>query len=255
MSIDWIHVQIGLVRKPEVVAIAMATGRSVHEVAGLLVDFWGWLSLHSCNGSVTLPRCSDVTLCSVVGGDVQFWAEVRNAGWLENNAGIITIPKWDRWNGSSAKTRLLNRERQERFRQKERKNPVTENKRKRNAPLLPEERRGDENTHPLTPSSEGECVCASASPKDGRTDEIETAWAKAIQRLPTHKPGGAKIGDPAAWIARVRRDNPGKAPKDIPGFEWAWQDIPTRQSIEELRAMYNRGLINDRTTSNDSTPA
>ncbi|ANS03324.1 hypothetical protein [uncultured Mediterranean phage uvDeep-CGR2-KM19-C37] len=110
MAGDWIPIETDLASKPEVLRVARETGRSRHEVVGLLVSFWGWCSSQSCDGSVAGVVLDDVP--HVVGGDREFYLALVNAGWLVANDDGINIPRFGRWLSNGAKSRLNKNRRQ-----------------------------------------------------------------------------------------------------------------------------------------------
>lgn len=116
MAGDWIPACKGLTRKREVLVIAAATGRSRHEVAGILLEFWEWADGETADGAI-----SGVTvdhLIQIVGADKPFWLAVVESGWLSATDGGIVLPHFDRWLGNSAKNRLDNTRRQQLSRKK-----------------------------------------------------------------------------------------------------------------------------------------
>lgn len=105
MAGDWIPITVGLTRRREVLQVATETGRSRWEVVGLLVELWTWVTEES-QDSVT-PGMTRAALCSAIGGDDDFWCAVEHAGWLVFDDSGMTIPHFDRWFGTTSKSRLL----------------------------------------------------------------------------------------------------------------------------------------------------
>ena len=102
---EWIPRCKGLNRKPEVLAIALATGRTRHDVADLLCEFWEWADSETEDGR--LPGLTIETLSIVVPDtDDQFWTAVVQVGWLQVEAPTLIIPNFERWLGRCAKKRL-----------------------------------------------------------------------------------------------------------------------------------------------------
>lgn len=104
MAGDWIPVRVGLAGTREVLQIAAATGRDRHLVAGLLVDFWGWASNESADG--TLPGVTIKLICATIGGTPKVWQAVAEAGWLIIEPKRLIVPNWQHWLSGSAKERL-----------------------------------------------------------------------------------------------------------------------------------------------------
>lgn len=116
MAGDWIPVFIETPNKPEVLAIARKTGRSRDETFGLLIRFWLWIQ------SVTHERyvsVSPLDICVTVGGDEKFWEVVCEVGWIVKTDSGIEIPNADEWLSKGAKARLLNKKRQQAFRDRQ----------------------------------------------------------------------------------------------------------------------------------------
>jgi hypothetical protein len=102
---DWLAVEITLPSKPETLRIAAATGRSPEEVAGICITLWAWFNLHTEDG---LARHASVTLLRDIchKADETFAAAMRDVGWLDVSAEGVRVPRFERWNGDSAKKRL-----------------------------------------------------------------------------------------------------------------------------------------------------
>lgn len=117
MAGDWIKWQKGLARKPEVFAMAAAIGRSRHEVAGLLCEFWEWADDNAvpenesatCPGFVRIASASDALVDALVSLD-GFASAMSSVGWIKFRSGHIEIPNFGRHNGKSAKRRALDAE-------------------------------------------------------------------------------------------------------------------------------------------------
>jgi len=100
---EWIPISIDLHRRREVVIIASMMGVSCYEVVGRLVEFWGWLSIESADG--TLPGVTIERLAAAQGWDKRFLEAMRSAGWLEETEDGLRIPNWERYMAQSAKHR------------------------------------------------------------------------------------------------------------------------------------------------------
>jgi hypothetical protein len=105
MAGEWIAYDLALPGKPEVQELIDETGEPVETVVFRLLQLWGWASVNCDTGEarMTLPR-----LARVCGGGVDFWQAVASVGWLEidETAGTVAIPGWDRRFSQSAKSRL-----------------------------------------------------------------------------------------------------------------------------------------------------
>jgi hypothetical protein len=105
MAGDWVPWCKGLSKKPEVLAIAKATGHHRRWVAATLMEFWEWADAETETGD--LPGVSVADLQDFVSGtDERFWLAVSAAGWLIPGPDGLTIPNFGYWMGKAAKKRL-----------------------------------------------------------------------------------------------------------------------------------------------------
>ena len=119
MAANWIKWVKGLAKKPEVLAMSAILGRDRFEVAGRLMQVWEWADDVSSDGSLvtemsrnTSRNChaqnATLVLIDTESGIQNFAKAMQEVGWLDvSEDGQITIPKFDRHNGKSAKTRGL----------------------------------------------------------------------------------------------------------------------------------------------------
>lgn len=116
VATSWIPAATNLARKPKVLGFARSGGICRHAAAGLLVDFWGYVSEESNEGFLADIALSD--LPSLIGGNPEFWSAVAAAEWIsEVDAGLQVAENKDHpWLKNGAKTRLLNARRQSSFR-------------------------------------------------------------------------------------------------------------------------------------------
>lgn len=103
MAADWFPMGLYRSRCPEVVRVSSATGRTPHEVLGLLCDLWSWATSETADGQVGGVRL--VHLSSVVGADEAFWRAVAEVNWLTEDERGLVVPNWDHWLSESAKKR------------------------------------------------------------------------------------------------------------------------------------------------------
>ena len=115
MAGEWIKFEINTLEKPEVMRIARTLTIDSSSVIGLLVRFWIWANRNSVDGVVDGVVAADVDAMLSRPG----FADAMSAvGWLkcDDAKQRISIPKFDRHNGESAKKRALKNERQTRWR-------------------------------------------------------------------------------------------------------------------------------------------
>jgi hypothetical protein len=103
MAGDWIPIYHELPRRKEVGLIAADTGRSRHEVIGLLVDLWLWVDSESQDGTVTSVGQNNLPV--LIGADKAFWESVHKHGWILIREDGISLPNWSLRNRGSRKLR------------------------------------------------------------------------------------------------------------------------------------------------------
>ena len=113
MAGDWMKIELELPDKPEVHAIANTLNIDPDAVVGKLIRVWQWFDKHTTDGNaygVTYSLLDRITNVTGFGEAMMF------AGWLEQNDKYLTMPKFDRHNSKSAKTRALTSKRVEKSR-------------------------------------------------------------------------------------------------------------------------------------------
>ena len=115
MAGEWIKIDSGIHRKPEVFALARRLNRPVDEIVGFLVRFWIWADQSTVDGSVDHMQSTDVDTVVGVPGFAEALISVK---WMQNDrSGIgILIPNFSRHNGESAKKRIQQNAAQARWR-------------------------------------------------------------------------------------------------------------------------------------------
>lgn len=104
MAGDWIAIEHRTVGKSEVGKLMGLTGRTRHEVFGLMIHFWIWAEGETIDGKIDMPLS---VLPGLVGGDTVFWDSVVLVGWLEcPTANTMLVPRADNWLTRGAKSRL-----------------------------------------------------------------------------------------------------------------------------------------------------
>ena len=108
MAGDWIKVDTTLPDKPEVWQMAGILGLGADDVVGKLIRVWAWFDSHTEDGNavgVSYP------LVDRVAGVIGFAEAMALCGWLAQNGSTLSVPKFGRHNGKSAKARALTNER------------------------------------------------------------------------------------------------------------------------------------------------
>jgi hypothetical protein len=144
MAGDWMMIDLELSDKPEVHQIAAILQLDPDAVVGKLVRVWSWFDKQTVDGHA--PSVTHALLDRLTARD-GFADALAVAGWLQSGSDGLRMPKFDRWNGQSAKKRALANRRQA----KKRNGDVTpESRSKRDKNVTREEKRNI--TTPLPPS-------------------------------------------------------------------------------------------------------
>lgn len=195
MAGDWIKMQINLGDKPEVIAIAARLNLDVDAVVGKLLRVWGWFDQHTIDGNAVGVTYSFLDRVTNVTG---FAEQLALVGWLEENGATLSVPKFDRHNGKTAKNRALTNERVAKTRTKSNAD-VTQNVTQ--APLqkpLPEKRREDIKEAPLAQPK------GSRLPKDWVLPAEWETWCRAER--PDLEPSVIALTFRDFWVAKAGKD-------------------------------------------------
>ena len=115
MAGDWIKMKTSLADDPAVIGMSIDLGLESDLVVGKLHRLWSWANLHTSDGNAVgvTPEWVDEFL-HVEG----FAKSMEKFKWLKIKDDRVTVPRFDRHNGQSAKTRANARKRQERHRKR-----------------------------------------------------------------------------------------------------------------------------------------
>lgn len=113
MAGDWMMIDLELADKPEVHLIATNLSMEPDAVLGKLIRVWSWFDKQTVDGNAPSVTKALVDRLSARDG---FGDAMVQAGWLEASGSGLKMPKFDRWNGQSAKKRALGYRRQSRWR-------------------------------------------------------------------------------------------------------------------------------------------
>jgi hypothetical protein len=268
MAGDWIKIQHALPDKPEVVQMAAELGIDQDAVTGKLVRLWIWADQQSVNGnglSVTETFLDRVTF--VTG----FAQALRSVGWLDGEDGALSLPNFERHNGTTAKTRANGQKRTELSRSRNAAS-VTETSTK----ALPEKRR-EEN---INKTQSDRCTESDEQTANYIWDQIHQSfpnqrkpnlqsWADTIRLMRERDElADAEIRRVFDWahedsfwrpnilspkklrekwnVLEARADTPAPKPEIKPGTpEWSARSIKWLEPVREWQAMANRGEITD----------
>lgn len=104
MAGDWIKFELTTLDKPEVCQIADLADIDLDAAVGKLLRVWGWFDQQTENGNA--PSVSKKLLDRLV-GVTGFCDHMKVVGWMIEESGVISLPRFDRHNGKTAKNRLL----------------------------------------------------------------------------------------------------------------------------------------------------
>lgn len=103
MAGHWIKWEKGLLRKPEIMAIAAALGVSDQHAASCCMAVWEWADDVTMDGLIRVKPCAvDRVACQPGFADA-----MQSVGWLVVSPSAIQLPNYDRHNGRTAKERAL----------------------------------------------------------------------------------------------------------------------------------------------------
>jgi hypothetical protein len=227
MAGEWIKIERSTMDKPEILRVARILGIDKDAVLGKLIRLWAWFDVVSVDGVVDGVVESDIdTICSQSG----LSAALVSVGWLavDNAAAVVSIPKFARHNGESAKKRALKSEAQARWRAKKgnRVDGCESTRESTNTSTREEKRREESKQTPLPPSRKRGAVefktwmdsCKAAGEKPISeyraifdyaesirlpVDFLQLAWAEFSRR---HSPGGVDCRKKKSdWRAYFRK--------------------------------------------------
>ena len=115
MAVGWIKVETCTPGKAEIIRLARLLSMKHDEALGVVIRFWVWADSNTVDGVVDGVAPTDVDAVLSCPG---LCRGLEAVGWLviDKEKERISIPKFERHNGESAKKRALNTERQSRWR-------------------------------------------------------------------------------------------------------------------------------------------
>lgn len=100
----WLKMGVDLPEKPEVWQIASRCSVDPDAVVGKLLKVWRWFDSHTENGNAVGVTVSIIDHVATATG---FGDAMVACGWLEATEDGLSLPKFDRHNGETAKKRAL----------------------------------------------------------------------------------------------------------------------------------------------------
>jgi hypothetical protein len=174
MAGDWIKFETTTLDKPEVFEMAAELAIDPDAVVGKCLRVWSWFDSHSRDGNAPVTV---LALLNRITGVANFTDAMEKVGWLVIDGATVSLPKFDRHNGKTAKERALGKNRTKKSRNGNAEcnaDTVTTPSQK----ALPEKRREEKNsTHSLSPArggddGDGEAMAGDlADPSDETTIE------------------------------------------------------------------------------------
>jgi hypothetical protein len=123
--VSWLKFDTDTPEKPEVLAITAAMGWADPDLTvGKLFKVWRWFDKQTIDGNA---RSVTPALLDHVIGVTGFSEAMAAAGWLDVSDAGLTLPKFDRHNGQTAKDRALTAQRVAKSKQKSRAGNATGN--------------------------------------------------------------------------------------------------------------------------------
>jgi DNA replication protein DnaT len=115
VAVGWIKVETCTSGKAEIIRLARLLSMKHDEALGVVIRFWVWADSNTVDGVVDGVASTDVDAVLSCPG---LCRGLEAVGWLiiDKEKERITIPKFSRHNGESAKKRALSSERQARWR-------------------------------------------------------------------------------------------------------------------------------------------
>lgn len=189
MAGDWLKMEANTPEKAEVLAITALMGWDDCDLTvGKLFRLWRWFDQHTVNGNAS--RVTPELLDRIVGA-AGFCAAVSEAGWLVLDDHGVTLPRFDRHNGNTAKSRALTAKRVA----KHKASGNEEGNAAHVSEPLPREEK-NEKKNPPTPQG-GE---AGADTKPARERKVN--FARWIEEITAAGDKAIRAGDPVYEIAR-----------------------------------------------------
>jgi hypothetical protein len=102
MAGDWIKVEHALPDKPEVMEMAAMLGIDSDAVVGKLIRVWTWFDNHTEDGNAPVTVRA---LLDRYAGVTGFVASMLQVGWIRENDGMLSVTRFERHNGQTAKNR------------------------------------------------------------------------------------------------------------------------------------------------------
>lgn len=113
MAGDWIAWSKGFAKKTEVLQLAAAFNLTRQHAASSCMEIWEWFDDNTRDGHA--PSVTRFVLDDIAGVP-GFTEGMINIGWLTDDGENISVPKFDRWNSQTAKSRILGTKRKQRSR-------------------------------------------------------------------------------------------------------------------------------------------
>lgn len=260
MAGDWIKMEVSTPDKPEVLAIAARMGWDDPDyVVGKLFRVWRWFDQHTTDGNADGVT---VALLDRIAGVSGFAEAMANVGWLDASESGISLPRFEKHCGRTAKERAQTAKRVANFKSNGGGNGPSNgggNAETVTEALPREEKRREEENPTPTPSLRSGRVQSdagferfwSAYPRRRNRGQAEKAWAKlkpdgsllgrilqavevAKSRDDWRKDGGRFVPYPATWLnAKGWEDEDAPAAPGDPAGWWLSRGYGSERSAIE----------------------
>jgi len=193
MAGDWIKIEHALPDKPEVMEMACALKIDADAVVGKLIRVWTWFDIHTENGNANVTMRA---LLDRYAGVTGFVTQMQNVGWIAESDGILSVNKFERHNGQTAKNRANTNRRVAKLR-KCNDDSVTNVTIEPLQKPLPEKRREEKIIKDTTPTiKKKDSVCVIESPFDDLPKETKSTMDELMAKINGLKPSWQKL---ARW--------------------------------------------------------
>jgi hypothetical protein len=121
----WIRVDCAVTRHPKLVRFANAMGMSRHEGLGVLVDLWTWAVDYTENGDLSKYTSDELMAALNISSanaliEPDVLGALAMAGFIDRDKKTIQLHDWDLHQGQLMAQREANKQRQRRYRERQR---------------------------------------------------------------------------------------------------------------------------------------
>lgn len=245
MAGDWIKWVKGLSRRAEVLEMARALKTDRRIVACACMELWEWADTETQDGHIKGATSAFIDGLVALPG---FASAIEAVGWLRSTEQGITLTRWDRHNGASAKKRAQDVERQQRHRANK---SVTDSSRhdrdkKRDSCVTREEKRREEEIGPVqsTPLAHNSSL-VSYGGRSARWGDLGWAGVKTIRDA---------LVDLGVWPVVVQDVLDWEVPTDLETIRRVAEWVASDKGVRDPVAVFVHRLYRDYGPGLDALP-